>query len=118
MRGVFILFCLLTLNGMAQTNLVIPETVLIRVFEPVSNVSADESDAKIITITPDGEVISHALELVKIGKSGSIEVFARNQQKIKTEITKWNNAGFTVKGLSHVSIGIFTITTILLEKSS
>ncbi len=100
----------------AQDSLRSPETVIVRIFEGYSGVGADESDCFIITTTPEGNNERKELELVHIGTKGTYQQMLHNQTKIKTEITRWNNQGFSVKGSTQILIGVIAVTTIILEK--
>lgn len=107
----------LSVSVKAQDTLKYPETVVIRVYEAYSGMGANENDCFIITTTPDGGNEKKELELVNVGTKGTYQQQLHNQVKIKTEITRWNNQGFSVKGMTQVLFGVIAITTIVLEKS-
>ena len=95
-----------------------PETVIIKIFESLVNTGADDTDTKIVTITPDNGIETKRLLLVQFNRLDYIQNFTSNQLKIKTEIQIWRNTGFSVKtsNIIMVTAGL-VLTTYMLEKN-
>jgi hypothetical protein len=109
---------LLAISGYKAQEEKYPETVIIKTFESLSNTGADETDTKIITITPGGEVETKPLLLVNFVRPDYLTNYTSNQLKIKTEIQRWRNQGFNVKVYNTIFItsGLM-LSTYILEKN-
>jgi hypothetical protein len=108
-------FLTATFNAQEQSY---PETVIIKIFESLGNVGADETDTKIVTITPDNSVETKMLALVRFIRPDYMENFTNNQLKIKVEMQRWRNIGFNVKTSNAIQVtSALILTTYILEKN-
>lgn len=96
-----------------------PETVLIRLYEPMYYVIPGSSASKLVTILPDNSVETKELVSVNIKKEFDPPI-EPNLVKIRIELQAWHNKGFEVKSMSSTSAGengLLMITTIILTKN-
>jgi len=92
-----------------------PQTVLIRMIEFHEGLMIDKS--KIVVVQPDNSIETIDLDKSKLIK-GEGDGFASNSNKLKVQIQKWHNLGFSVKSSSASSPNThITLTTIFLQKN-
>lgn len=116
----FLLFVLTTNICKSQTTQVqeekYPETVVVRLLEPLYKTNVFTASAKIITVTPDNTIETKSLQEVNLIKGEYTEEISQNLVKLRVELQKWQNAGFVIRSSSSSGEAVM-VTTITLTKN-
>ena len=117
----FILFALQNLKSqdISASEEKYPETVLIRLYEPMYYVIPINFASKLITVLPDNTIETKELVSVNLKKDFDPPI-ETNLIKLRTELQAWQNKGFTVKSMTSATTansGFLLITTVILTKN-